>query len=182
MLQPDFSIIPNIETERLLLRPMSENDAQAIFELSSNEEVMKFIDKERAASIADAEVFVNRIIQSLIANEGITWAICLKEDPDILIGTIGYWRLIKEHYRAEIGYMLHPDFWKKGIMKEALERVIEVGFDELKLHSIEAQIKPANAASAAILVSHGFTRDAYFKENFFFNGSFRDTVIYSRLQ
>ncbi|MCW3089686.1 MAG: acetyltransferase, ribosomal protein N-acetylase [Ferruginibacter sp.] len=181
MLQPDFSPILQIETTRLLLRPVNKRDAHEVFQLRSNEQVMMYIDKERAASITDAEAFINRIIQSLNAGDGITWAICTSEDPSTLIGTIGYWRLIKEHYRAEIGYMLHPGFWNRGIMKEALVKVIETGFNSLNLHSIEAHINPQNTASACLLTGTGFTRDAYFRENFFFNGIFKDTAVYSRL-
>ncbi|MBC7887338.1 MAG: GNAT family N-acetyltransferase [Ferruginibacter sp.] len=182
MLQPDFSSFPEIKTVRLLLRQITKKDAPEILRLRSNEDVMRYIDKERAATIMDAEVFINRILKSLNTNEGITWAIALKEYPETLIGTIGYWRLIKEHYRAEIGYMLNPNHWNKGIMKEALLKVIEVGFNDLKLHSIEAHINPGNAASASILTGAGFVQEAHFKENFFFNGTFRDTAIYSRLQ
>src|SRR5450755_3345909 len=105
MLQPDFSSFPEIKTARLLLRKISHKDAPEILKLRSDEQVMQYIDKERAVTIADAEAFINRVIQSLNSNDGITWAITLKEDPLTLIGTIGYWRLIKEHYRAEIGYM-----------------------------------------------------------------------------
>ncbi|MEO6722681.1 MAG: GNAT family protein, partial [Ferruginibacter sp.] len=65
---------------------------------------------------------------------------------------------------------------------EALFKVIDAGFELLKLHSIEAHINPANIASANILLSVGFVREARFKENFFYNGTFRDTEIYSRLQ
>ena len=182
MLQPDFSNLPEIKTARLLLRKISNTDAAEILKLRSDEQVMRFIDKEKAATIVDAEIFIKRIIQSLDSNDGITWAITLKEDPHTLIGTIGYWRLIKEHYRAEIGYMLNPEYWKKGIMREALLKVIDVGFTLLKLHSIEAHINPGNKASAGILTGTGFVKEAHFRENFFFNGSFRDTAIYSRLQ
>ena len=66
-------------------------------------------------------------------------------------------------------------------MKEAMLAILEYGKTEIKLHSIEAHINPGNAASAAILVSTGFIKEAYFKENFFYNGVFRDTAIYSRL-
>lgn len=182
MLRPDFSVFPEIKTNRLLLRKITNKDAIEILKLRSDEQVMQYIDKEKTATIVDAEAFINRILQSLNINDGITWAITLKEDPNTLIGTIGYWRLIKEHYRAEIGYMLSPYHWKKGIMKEALIQVIDMGFNELKLHSIEAHINPGNAASAAILTGTGFVQEAHFKENYFFDGSFRDTVIYSRLQ
>jgi ribosomal-protein-alanine N-acetyltransferase len=105
----------------------------------------------------------------------------LKENPSQLIGTIGLWRIIKQHYRAEIGYMLHPDYWKKGLMKEAIIRVNDFGFNDIKLHSIEAHINPGNEGSAAILESTGYIREAYFKEDFFFDGTFRDTAIYSKL-
>ncbi len=78
--------------------------------------------------------------------------------------------------------MLHSDHWRKGIMKEALMAVIPYGFLEMNLHSIEARINPGNDASDAILRSVGFVREAYFKEDYFFNGKFLDTAIYSLLQ
>ncbi len=182
MLQPDFSNFPEIQTNRLLLRRITHKDAPEIFRLRSDERVMQFIDKERAASIADAEAFINRIVQLLNINDGIAWAIALNNKPETLIGTIDCWRLIKEHYRAEIGYMLQPEFWQQGIMKKALNAVINYSFNKLKLHSIGAQINPENTASAAILISAGFIKEGYFKENFFFNGKFGDTAVYSKLQ
>lgn len=182
MLCPNFSPFPEIETQRLLLRRMTIDDAEVILYLRSNDEVMKYIDRERTKSIEEAKSFIDKIDASLNSNNGVMWGIMLKEKPRTLIGNIGYWRLIKEHYRAEVGYMLHPSFWKKGIMKEALLRVIDFGFAEMNLHSIEANINPGNEASAKLLESTGFIKEAYFKEDFFFDGEFRDTIIYSRLK
>jgi RimJ/RimL family protein N-acetyltransferase len=182
MLFTNFSPFPEIQTERLLLRRMNPDDAEEILYLRSNDDVMKYIDRERTKTINDAKFFLEKIDGSIESNNGIMWGIALKGKPAKLIGNIGYWRLIKEHYRAEIGYMLHPSFWKKGIMKEALLRVIDFGFDEMNLHSIEANINPGNEASAMLLESTGFVREAYFKEDFFFDGEFRDTIIYSRLK
>ena len=181
MLETNFTPFPEINTERLLLRKITKDDAPAILKLRSDERVMQYIDREMACNIADAEIFINRISTSLDTNEGINWGIALKETPDILIGSIGYWRIIKEHYRAEIGYILSLDYWKKGIMKEAMMAIIEVGFKSIQLHSIEAHINPLNTASSLILVSAGFIKEAYFKENFFYKGTFRDTEIYSLL-
>ena len=64
-------------------------------------------------------------------------------------------------------------------MKEALLKVIDYGFDQLKLHSIEANINPSNIASAALLTGNRFIKEAYFKENFYFDGHFLDSEIYS---
>jgi ribosomal-protein-alanine N-acetyltransferase len=182
MLCPCFSPFPEIQTERLLLRRMTFDDAEEILCLRSNEDVMKYIDRERTKSIEDAKFFLKKIDDSIDANNGIMWGITLKEDPVKLIGNIGYWRLIKEHYRAEVGYMLNPSFWKRGIMKEALLKIIDFAFNDMNLHSIEAKINPGNKASALLLESTGFIKEAYFKEDYFFKGTFHDTIIYSRLK
>jgi len=182
MLEVNFTPFPDITTERLLLRRMTQEDTDEIFFLRSNEEVMNYIDRPRAVTIQDAKDFLGIIDKSLEGNDGITWGITLKDKPAKLIGTIGYWRLKKEHYRAEIGYMLNPVFWKKGIMKEAILAVLDFGFTTMLLHSIEANINSGNVASANILEATGFIKEAHFKEDFFFDGTFRDTIIYSRLK
>jgi ribosomal-protein-alanine N-acetyltransferase len=181
MLEPNFDPFPSLETERMLLRRIQVTDGPQVLLLRSSEETMKYIDKERAKNLEDALAFVTRVDNGLLTGDGITWGISLKEQPDLLIGSIGLWRIIKEHYRAEIGYMIHPDYWGKGLMKEAVLKTIEFGFNNIKLHSIEAHINPSNAGSAAVLESTGFVREAYFKEDFFFRGEFRDTAIYSLL-
>ena len=182
MLYPKFTPFPEIKTPRLLLRRMTPKDASVILTLRSNENIMKYIDRERTKSLTEAKEFLAKIDATIISNNGIMWGIVFKEKPEELIGNIGFWRLIKEHYRAEVGYMLHPDHWQKGIMKEALLSVIDFGFDKMNLHSIEANINPGNEASAKILEATGFVKEAYFKEDFYFNGVFGDTIIYSRLK
>lgn len=181
MLELIFSPFPQIETDRLLLRQIIKADAAELLSLRSSEKVMQFIDKERSKTILEAEELIQRIENDLNNTDGITWCISLKEKPETLIGTIGFWRIIKQHYRAEIGYMIHPGYWGKGFMKEAVQTVIDFGFSNIKLHSIEAHINPGNAASAALLETMGFVREAYFKEDFFFSGKFLDSAIYSLL-
>lgn len=113
-------------------------------------------------------------------NESIIWAITQKEDSK-LIGTICFWNIIKEHYRAEIGYSLLYDFQGKGIMQEAMSAVIKYGFEKMNLHSIEANVNPANESSIKLLERNDFIKEAYFKENYFYDGKFLDTAIYSLL-
>ena len=182
MLELNFLPFPEITTGRLLLRRTTLQDAGEIFFLRSSEDVMKYIDRPRAVSLQDAEDFLDIINKSLDANDGITWGITMKENQGKLIGTIGYWRMKKEHFRAEIGYMLNPAYWKKGIMKEAILAVLDFGFNTMRLHSIEANINADNIASAGVLEATEFIKEAHFKEDFFFDGTFRDTIIYSRLK
>ncbi len=181
MLELNFSPFTQIKTERLLLRRVTNADAPELLFLRSDETIMKYIDREKLKSLEEAAIFIKTIDEAINNNEKIMWGIALKDKPNNLIGNIGFWRFINQHYRAEIGYMLHPDFWNKGIMQEALLATIDFGFKEIKLHSIEAHINPENIASGNVLEKCGFIREGYFKENYYLKGKFIDTVVYSLL-
>lgn len=168
-------------TQRLLLRQMTLDDAPAVQRLRSNVDVMKYINRPLTLTIQDAEAWIGIVMQALEKTEGITWCICLKEAPAEHVGSIGLWRIEKENYRAEIGYMLEPRLQGQGFMYEAIQQVVNYGFDQMKLHSIEAQIDPRNEASAALLRKAGFVQEAYFKENYYLDGGFADTAVFSLL-
>ena len=182
MLSLCFSPFPQLNTERLLLKQITNEDAPALFEMRSNKEVMKYIDRPLAQSLDDALALIKLITGMLHNNEAITWGIFLKEQPTTLKGNIGFWRIQKEHYRAEIGYLLHPSLQGKGIMHEAMKKVLDYGFHTMHLHSVEANVNPFNNASIRLLERNGFVREAYFKENYFYNGQFLDSAIYSLLK
>jgi len=181
MLELNFSPFPAISTNRLLLDVVQSQHAADIFSLRSDEKVMQYIGRERAKNIEDAAAWIKIVAEGVDKNEAITWRISLKDNPDKLIGNIGFWRILQPHYRAEIGYLLSPDYWGKGLMQEAIQAVVEFGFTRIQLHSIEAHIDALNIASANILEKNKFIKEGYFKEDFFFAGKFRDTVIYSLL-
>jgi [ribosomal protein S5]-alanine N-acetyltransferase len=182
MLNLDFTPFPELKTDRILLRKLTLEDAPEIFFLRSNEKVLRFIGKEPAASLKEAEEFINRVNAALPKKENILWGITLWDKPHKVIGTICYWRIQPENYRAEIGYVLHPEFWRKGIIKETIQKVLEYGFTTMKLHSVEARTSADNIASAAILEATGFVKEAHLKEEIFFRGNFRDTIIYSQIE
>ena len=180
MLVCNFSPFPVLQNDRILLREILDEDVDAMFVLRSDNEAMKYIDRPRAKTIADAQEQVNKIKTGLITNDSIAWAITLK-GHDEMIGNIGYWNMDKANYRSELGYMLQPKQHRKGIMNEAIGLVIDYGFKKLKLHSICANVNPANEASKKILEKNGFVKEAYFRENYFYDGRFLDSLIYSLL-
>jgi ribosomal-protein-alanine N-acetyltransferase len=181
MLQLNFSPFPEIKTNRLLLRRMTNADASQLLCLRSDDKVMQYIGREKTKTVEEAAAFIEKINASVDANEAIMWAIALKDDPGTMIGTICYWNILPEHYRAEVGYILHPDHWNKGLMKEAVQAVVEFGFSNIKLHSIEGHINPQNVVSGIVLERCGFTREAYFKESFYWKGTFFDSAVYCLL-
>ena len=182
MLTFNFSPFPVLQTERMLLRRLTKADSEQMLILRSDDRVMQYIEREKTTSLHDAEAFIDRINIFGDSNESIMWAIALKDSPQEMIGTICFWRLQPENHRAEVGYVLHPDHWNKGIMYEALLAVIGYGFDSMNLHSIEAHINPGNLASARLLEKAGFIREGYYRENIFFGGRFLDTAAYSLLK
>ena len=180
MLELNFTPFPVLSTARLQLREVTTDDANEVFFLRSDKEVLKYLDKEPAKSVDEAKEFIERIKKDQVNDDGILWGITLKDNP-VIIGNIGYWRMQKEHYRSEIGYALNPLFQGKGIMNEAMQAVIQYGFEIMKLHSVEANVNPANAASIKLLEKNRFVREGYFRENYYYDGKFLDSVIYSLL-
>ena len=102
MLQPNFSPFPIITTNRLLLREITEKDANEIFFLRSDTNILTYLDKEPEKSVDETIAFIDRIKKGQLNNDSILWGITHKES-DTVIGTICFWRMQKEHYRAEIG-------------------------------------------------------------------------------
>jgi ribosomal-protein-alanine N-acetyltransferase len=180
MLEINFTPFPDLETERLSLKRVSIDDTEDIFELRSNTEVMKYIPRPLLQNKEEALELIAMLNDKIENNIGINWGIRLKNDPKI-IGIIGHYKIKPEHYRAEVGYMLLPEYNGKGIVSEALQRVVEYGFKEMKLHSIEAVLDPKNAGSEKVLLKNGFVKEAHLIENEYYDGRFLDTLIYTIL-
>lgn len=180
MLTLNFDPYPVLTTQRLVLRKLRESDAEEVLYLRSHKDIMQFIPRPPLKDREDAKTFIRGNLELIHRNEAINWAITFKEE-DKVIGFIGLFNIQKENFRCEVGYLLHDGLQGKNIMTEALTAVLDYGFRTLKLHSVEALIDPANIASAKLLEKNNFTKDAYLKENLFYEGRFMDTIIYSLL-
>lgn len=181
MLTINFHPFQNLETERLLLRRINENDAEEVLALRGNPEIMKYIPRPLAKTKEDALAHIAMIEEKIESNIGINWGITIK-GSDKIIGIIGHYRIQPENHRAEIGYMSLPEYNGKGYITEAIKAVVEYGFEQMNLHSIEAVIDPDNTASEKVLQKNGFVKEAHILENELWEGKFWDTVIYSLLK
>lgn len=177
-----FAVFPVLDTERLVLRAIEPADAPAIFAIMADPEVVRYFGRAPMVDVAEAEARVASIREDFAHQSGIRWALTLRTTGE-LVGTCGFWRFAKEHYRAEIGYELGRRWWGQGLMPEAVGAVLRCGFGTLGLHSVEAQIAPENNGSRRVLEKQGFVQEAYFRENYYEPslGRFTDTVIFSLL-
>ena len=181
MLTINFHPFQNVETERLLLRRLTEDDADEILALRGNPEIMKYIPRPLATTREDALAHIALILEKIENNTGINWGITIKGNSKI-IGIIGFHLIQPENHRAEIGYMSLPEFNGKGYITEAIKAVVAYGFEQMNLHSIEAVIDPDNIASERVLQKNGFVKEAHILENELWDGKYWDTVIYSLLK
>ena len=180
MLNLDFAPFPVLTTTRLTLREPQIADADALFVLRSNPALMAFIPRPVAQTVADAAAVLEMMRDRQAHQEGLNWVLT-RSDTAELVGTIGYVHIYPEAHRAEIGYMLRADCHGQGLMDEALQATLAYGFGPMRLHSIEAVIRPENTPSRRLVERNGFTQEGYFKENQFFDGRYLDSVVYSRL-
>jgi len=176
-----FKSFPEFESERLRFRKLNLHDAKDLFLIRSNDDVMRFMDVPRHDSISDSEKLIQLVEESYKKESGIDWSI-IEKHSNTFIGYIGFIRIFPEHCRAEIGYALKPEYWGRGYMYETIKRIAKFGFENMTLHSIEANVNPENERSKKVLEKIGFKKEAYFRENYLFNNKFLDSIIYSLLE
>lgn len=144
-----------LKTERLQLRKLLEKDASQIYYLRTNEIVNQYILRPKQKNLTEAISFICERNRDITQGKICYWAIALKGKQK-LIGSICLWNFSEDKTVAEIGYDLHPDYFNRGIMTEALQEVIHFGFKKLQLKSIEAYTHEKNINSIKLLEKTGF--------------------------
>lgn len=172
---------PQLESENLILREIKLSDAEAIYRIFSDRQVLKYHDVEAFKSIEEARYLIYNLSESFREKEVIRWGIAKKED-NVIIGTCGYSGWNKNRLRAEIGYELLPSYWRQGIMTKALCAAIGYGFEKMQLNRIEATVMLSNIASIELLRKLGFQEEGILKERGFWKGNFHDLKMFALLK
>ena len=153
-----FNPFPAFETSRLKLRKLSVEDSYELLRIRSNKIVNEFIDRPETTSLEEAALFIEMINGKINNNESIYWAIELKETKK-LIGTVCLYNLSIHPLSGELGYELHPDFHGQGLMHEAIQCVVNYGFNKINLKVITALPKKENIKSIHLLLKNKFIHD-----------------------
>ncbi len=172
---------PRLETERLILRRITPDDTDEVFRLFSNRTVARYLDFPVLKRVEGAKEIVAWCQKIWEERTGLRFGLERKGD-DGLVGTCGFHNWAHRDFRADIGYDLLPTCWGRGLMREALTRVIHYGVEEMALHRIQAMVNPANERSQRLLERLGFTREGTLREWRFYRGEFWDEVCYSLLE
>lgn len=172
---------PTLQTERLVLRELGQDDLAPAHRMYSDPKVMRYVGRLPHASIEETQEHLRRDRDLFPSRQGISWALT-RRDSDQFIGSCGPWRLVKPHYRAEVGYDLLPEYWGQGLMTEALRASLRFCFTRMGLNSVTAQIDPQNQPSRRVLERLGFRQDGLLRQDYYFGGRFLDTAIFTLLR
>lgn len=166
-----FRQIPALECDRIVLRRMQKSDADDMFEYASNPAVTKYLLWDVHPNRRFTYNYLSYLHSRYKAGEFYDWAIVTK-NGEKMIGTCGFTRFNFQAYSAEIGYVLNPAYWGKGVAVEAARRVIRFGFDMLELHRIEAKYMEGNMQSRRVMEKLGMTYEGTMRDGMFVKNSF----------
>ncbi|WP_211237431.1 GNAT family N-acetyltransferase [Paucisalibacillus globulus] len=172
---------PILYTTRLKLIEIESGHAESIFDILSKDEVTKYYGRESMESVEEAKELVNHFQMLFQSGRGIRWGIVWK-DRNEFIGTIGIHNYAAQVNRAEIGFELHPEQWRKGILTEAIACVLEYCFVEMGIHRMGAVTFPGNEASNKLLEKVGFTQEGLLRGYLFQNGKYHDANVLAMLK
>lgn len=171
---------PELHTERLDLVEISQSHLTDFYEIFKDERATKYYNILPFHQEEEAQKYIDWFQSRYKEGLGIRWGIKLKGRPGI-IGTAGFNNYLKDH-RANFGYDLHPDYWNKGYMTEALTVILKFGFETLKINRIEAEVMQGNIASEKVLEKLGFTKEGVLRDWMYWNNKHYNMTMYSLLK
>jgi ribosomal-protein-alanine N-acetyltransferase len=176
-----FRNTPLLVTRRLLLRKLGPDDAEAIFEYASVDEVTKYMTWDTHKAIEDTHAFINLTLNRYLSDESGEWGIILQETGK-LIGAIGFPRVDKKNNQAEIGYVLGRCYWGDGFMPEAVSRVLQFAFQDMNLNRVEGIHAITNEKSGRVMQKAGMSFEGIAREKMFAKGKYWDVKQYAILR
>lgn len=183
--KPRF-MIERTESERLILRLLEESDAPARLDYyKRNQNFFQPFMPEMPHDFCTFEYQLERIK----INNGLSrkdsefrYFVFKKDDPEKIIGNVSISHIIRGVLQsAFLGYSIDENENGKGIATEAIKKIIELSFGEIKLHRLEANVIPSNIASLRILEKLNFTKEGFSKDYCEINGKWEDHFRYAIL-
>lgn len=175
------------ETDRLILKICGEEIAEdaLVFDLHNTKEfeAVEPIDVDNFYSLDHHKNILNYEYKKMLQLSVVRFWIYLKTKPDTIIGTICFRNIAKPIYSScQVGYRMDKGHTGKGYCTEALRAGINIMFNDLELHRIEALVLPDNSASIAILENLGFKKEGLLRDKIQIQNQWRDHYIYGLLK
>lgn len=177
----DFTHFPVLETERLLLREITPSDVSALLTHFGNSEVVRFIQMQPIKTIEQANEWLKWMGGFFAAKDGLRWGIVEREGEQF-VGSAGLHRWDREAHVAELGCDIAYPFWGQGYGQEAMRRIIEFGWEQMKLNRIEADVVKGNIRSIHVLEKLGFRKEGMLRQRVLKGGKYYDVYLFGLLR
>ena len=171
-----FQHIPSLTTSRLTLRRMCPTDDRDMFEYASQPCVTEYLLWSPHESVYRTRQYLEALQASYRRGEFYDWALVLTESGK-MVGTCGFTSFDHEHGRAEVGYVLNPSYWGRGLAAEAVMAVTGFAFSELEMNRVEAHFIEGNERSRRVMEKCGMTFEGMFRQYMFIKGYYRNIGI-----
>lgn len=172
---------PVFTTERLELVEITEKHCNRYFEIMSLDIVTRYYGMESLESLEQASAIIDSFRTGYENKRAVRWGIVLKE-TGAFIGTIGLNNLQIRNKKAELGFEIHPDYWKNGYTTEAARAVIHYVFEELELYRLGAVTFLENEASSGLLKKLDFKEEGILRGYIHQQGENHNTYMFSLLE
>ena len=176
-----FIKFPCLKTQRLILRPLSFDDAKDVFTYSSRPEVTRYVLWNTHQTIHDTMDYIRSVNKRYLAREYIEWGIQLLDNSQI-IGSIGFGEVNLVHNRVEMGYVLSKDYWNQGIMTEAVEEILRFSFEDLTINRIMARCHEENHASEKVMQKAGMLYEGTLRQVMYVKHDYWTMKVYAILR
>ena len=174
----DFEIL---ETNRLILKGLTPAHMKYIFENYTKEEIKKVLGhRSKEDYLKEAYKFINGYASY---NRSFVLFLITEKESNKIFGRCGLHNWNKDHNRAEIGYSIEIEqFKRQGLMSEALGVIIAYGFDKLKLNRIEAIVGKDNIPSLKLMDKFNFIQEGILRNHYYLNHKYIDSIMFSILR
>ena len=177
-----FSRFPQIKTENILLRKISEQDLDALCSIYQNPNVFRYIPGDAKKSRDTVSHLIDHFERDFRKGKELFLGICLPEAPDQLLGVVEMFHYDPKVHMVTVGYRLDEQYWGKGYAACATRALCAYLFDEVGIRRIQASVMPENPASMRVLEKCGFVREGYIRQGSFCKGKgIVDLVSFSLL-
>lgn len=173
-----FSKIPTLKTERLMLRRLLPSDFMDMYEYSCLPDVTKYLLWHPHADSNQTYRYLENVQSYYKRGEFYDWAIVFKENNK-MIGTCGYTSIDVDNFRVEIGYVLNPEYWGKGIAAEAILAAEEFAFFRLGANRVEARFIEGNDRSLKVMLKCQMKFEGYLRQYMKIKGEYKNIGICS---
>jgi RimJ/RimL family protein N-acetyltransferase/ADP-ribose pyrophosphatase YjhB (NUDIX family) len=173
---------PTLISERLLLRGYEATDVAAIYDYASDEETTRYMAWDRHRTLEHTHAFLDGFVAGAYRAGLDEYAICLRSDPNRVVGGIAV-RLTSElHKTAELGYVLHRQYWGQGLVVEAARLLLARAFESGEVERVFAPIMVENLRSRRVAEKLGFSLEGVLRSSWYLRGRRWDEARYALLR